>query len=91
MPVSDCSPPHRIINIESIGSWLSLPWSVMYCASKHALHAYTRLLHHERIHVMSVVPGIVETRFRAHVIGGHTPEGMTSIKHDFSAKPGGHP
>jgi len=50
-----------VINIESIGSWVSLPWSAMYCASKHALHAYTRSLHHEvhedGIHVMSVVPG----------------------------------
>jgi NAD(P)-dependent dehydrogenase (short-subunit alcohol dehydrogenase family) len=33
-----------VINIESIGSWVSLPWSAMYCASKHALHAYTRSL-----------------------------------------------
>jgi short-subunit dehydrogenase len=72
-----------VINIESIGSWVSLPWSAMYCASKHALHAYTRSLHHEvreeGIHVMSVVPGIVETRFREHVLGGHAPDGVTSI------------
>ena len=77
-----------VINIESIGSWVSLPWSAMYCASKHALHAYTRSLHHEvcreGIHVMSVVPGIVETRFRAHVIGGHAPEGVTRIKRTIS-------
>src|SRR5258708_10287074 len=75
---------NRVINIESIGAWVSLPWSAMYCASKHALHAYTRSLHHEvcreGIHVMSVVPGIVETRFRAQVIGGHAPEGVTRIK-----------
>src|SRR5215471_13185742 len=72
-----------VINIESIGSWVSLPWSAMYCASKHALHAYTRSLHHEvhedGIHLMSVVPGIVETRFREHVLGGSPPEGVTRI------------
>lgn len=77
-----------VINIESIGSWVSLPWSAMYCASKHALHAYTRSLHHEvnreGIHVMSVVPGIVETRFRAHAIGGRAPVGVTSIKRTIS-------
>jgi hypothetical protein len=60
----------------------------MYCASKHALHAYTRSLHHEvsreGIHVMSVVAGIVETRFRANVIAGHAPEGVTSIKRTIS-------
>jgi short-subunit dehydrogenase len=77
-----------VINIESIGSWVSLPWSAMYCASKHALHAYTRSLHHEvhreGIHVMSVVPGIVETRFRSHAIAGRAPEGVTSIKRTIS-------
>ena len=77
-----------VINIESIGSWVSLPWSAMYCASKHALHAYTRSLYHEvcreGIHVMSVIPGIVETEFRAHAIGGRPPKGVTSIKRTIS-------
>jgi short-subunit dehydrogenase len=77
-----------VINIESIGSWVSLPWCAMYCASKHALHAYTRSLHHELraegIHVMSVIPGIVETRFRQHVLAGKAPDGVAGIKRTIS-------
>jgi len=77
-----------IINIESIGAWVSLPWCAMYCASKHALHAFTRSLHHEvrteGIHVMSVIPGIVDTRFREHVLEGDAPAGVASIKRTIS-------
>ena len=73
-----------IINIESIGALVSLPWCAMYCASKHALHAYTRSLHHELkrdgILVVSVIAGIVNTRFRDHVLGGITPAGVASLK-----------
>jgi short-subunit dehydrogenase len=77
-----------VINIESICSWVSLPWCAMYSASKHALHAFTRSLHHEvrpeGIHVMSVIPGIVETRFREHVLGGGAPDGVAVIKRTIS-------
>jgi short-subunit dehydrogenase len=77
-----------VINIESIGAWVSLPWCAMYCASKHALHAFTRSLQHELrsdgIHVMSVIPGIVDTRFREHVLGGRVPEGVAGIKRTIS-------
>jgi short-subunit dehydrogenase len=77
-----------VINIESIGSWVSLPWCAMYCASKHALHAFTRSLLHELrpegIHVMSVIPGIVETRFREHVLAGQAPRGVAGIKRTIS-------
>jgi short-subunit dehydrogenase len=73
-----------IINIESIGGLVSLPWAAMYCATKHALHAYTRSLDHELrrdgIFVMSVIPGIVETRFREHVLGGSVPGGVAALK-----------
>jgi short-subunit dehydrogenase len=73
-----------VVNIESIGAWVSMPWCAMYCASKHALHAFTRSLHHEvrsdGIHVMSVIPGIVETRFREHVLGGDAPDGVANIR-----------
>lgn len=78
-----------VINIESIGALVSLPWCAMYCASKHALHAYTRSLHHELrgdgIHVMSVIPGIVNTRFREHVLGGDVPGGVAGLKRSISA------
>jgi len=77
-----------IVNIESIGSLVSLPWCAMYCASKHALHAYTRSLYHELkpagIHVMSVMPGIVDTRFREHVLGGDCPPGVSDIRRVIS-------
>ncbi len=37
-----------IVNIESIGALVSLPWCSMYCASKFALRAYSRALRDER-------------------------------------------
>src|SRR5262249_14981008 len=38
----------------------------------------------EGIHVMSVIPGIVATRFREHVLSGDTPEGVADIKRTIS-------
>ena len=73
-----------IIHMGSVGGYVSLPWAVMYCASKFALHAYSDSLRRELngtgIHVMKVCPGIVNTDFRKHVLGGTAPRRIADIK-----------
>jgi len=73
-----------IVNIGSVGGKVSLPWAAMYCASKFALHAINDSLRRELsadgIHVMKVCPGIVETRFREHVLSGVAPDPVSGIR-----------
>ncbi|MBV9085699.1 MAG: SDR family NAD(P)-dependent oxidoreductase [Acidobacteriaceae bacterium] len=73
-----------IVNIGSVGGQVSLPWAAMYCASKFALHAINDSLRRELspdgIHVMKVCPGIVETRFREHVLSGVAPHEVSGIR-----------
>jgi short-subunit dehydrogenase len=73
-----------IVNIGSVGGKVSLPWCAMYCASKFALHAINDSLRRELsadgVHVMKVCPGIVDTRFRDHVLGGVAPDPVSDIR-----------
>jgi short-subunit dehydrogenase len=73
-----------IVNIGSVGGKVSLPWAVMYCATKWALHCVDDSLHRELsgtgIRVMKVCPGIVDTKFRDHVLAGSAPEGVENIR-----------
>ena len=77
-----------IVNIDSIGGLVALPWSTMYCASKSALLAISqgmrRELHGSGIHVLTVIPGIVHSRFRENVISGTCPEGVANIRRIIS-------
>ena len=69
---------------------MSLPWASMYCASKFAIHAVNDSLRRELsasgIRVVKVCPGIVDTRFREHVLGGKAPEPVRSIRRVVSAE-----
>jgi short-subunit dehydrogenase len=73
-----------IVNIGSVGGKVSLPWAVMYCATKWALHCVDDSLHRELqgtgIRVMKVCPGIVDTKFRDHVLAGTTPGKVEDIR-----------
>jgi len=73
-----------IVNIGSVGGVVSLPWSVMYSASKFALHAVDDSLHRELrskgIRVIKVCAGIIDTAFREHVLAGKAPAEVSSIK-----------
>jgi short-subunit dehydrogenase len=73
-----------VVNVASIGSKVSLPWATMYCASKFAIAAVSDGLRRELkpagIHVTTVYPGIVKTRFREHVLGGMAPERVSGIQ-----------
>ncbi len=59
-----------IVNIESIVALRAMPMSSSYCATKHALHAFSEALRAElagdRIRVLSVCPGLIATRFHEH-------------------------
>jgi len=73
-----------IVNIGSVGGKVSLPWAVMYCATKWAVHCLDDSLHRELagsgIHVLKVCPGIVATNFRDHVLAGSAPAPVEDIR-----------
>ena len=73
-----------IVNIGSVGGKVSLPWAVMYCATKWALHCVDDSLHRELagtgIRVVKVCPGIVDTKFRDHVLAGTAPGRVEDIR-----------
>jgi dehydrogenase/reductase SDR family member 7B len=63
-----------IVNIESIVGLRAMPVSSSYSATKHALHAFSEAMRMELgaegVHVLSVCPGLIATRFhsnRVHV------------------------
>jgi short-subunit dehydrogenase len=73
-----------IVNMGSVGGKVSLPWAVMYCATKWALHCVDDSVHRELmgtgIRVMKVCPGIVDTKFRDHVLAGTAPGRVEDIR-----------
>ena len=73
-----------IVNLGSVGGKVSLPWAVMYCATKYATHcindALRRELSPDGIHVMKVCPGVVSTQFRNNVLQGKAPEKVQNIR-----------
>lgn len=84
IPTMRCAGSGSIVNVGSVAAFSSLPWAAAYCASKSALHslsdALRRELRTDRIHVMKVCPGIVDTDFRSNVLGGVVPARVASIR-----------
>jgi dehydrogenase/reductase SDR family member 7B len=78
-----------VVNIGSIGGCVSLPWAAMYSATKRAMHSFSdslyRELRPEGIHVLTVVPGIVTTRFRENVLAGTPPPRVRNTGFAISA------
>ncbi len=70
-----------IVNIESIVALRAMPFSSVYSATKHALHAFSEALRvelaSEGIRVLSVCPGLIETPFHQNrvQIGEHIETG----------------
>jgi len=79
-----------IVNLGSVGGKVSLPWAVMYCATKYATHciddSLRRELSMEGIHVMKVCPGVVATNFRDHVLQGKAPEKVQGIRRTVTSE-----
>lgn len=73
-----------IANVGSVAGSVSLPWAAGYCASKFAMHALTdslrRELRGQGIRVVKICPGIVDTRFREHGLGGNPPENVRGLR-----------
>lgn len=73
-----------IVNISSVAGSVSLPWAAAYCASKFALtclhDSLRRELRDSCIHLVKVLPGIVDTEFRNNVLAGAPPPGVESIR-----------
>jgi NAD(P)-dependent dehydrogenase (short-subunit alcohol dehydrogenase family) len=79
-----------IVNVGSVAGCVALPWAAAYCASKSALHAVHDCLRRELrgspIHLIKVCPGIVDTRFREHALGGTPPLSVRDIRRVVSAE-----
>jgi short-subunit dehydrogenase len=79
-----------IVTMGSVAGCVSLPWAAAYCASKSALHAIHDSLRRElrgsSVHLIKVCPGIVNTRFREHVLAGSAPPAVHSIRRVVSAE-----
>src|SRR5690606_27112806 len=56
-----------IINLCSVAGHYTYPGGAVYCATKHAVKAFTRILREEtcgkNIRVMQISPGMVDTEF----------------------------
>lgn len=56
-----------IINLSSVAGHYTYPGGAVYCATKHAVKAFTRVLREEtcgrNIRVMQISPGMVKTEF----------------------------
>lgn len=74
-----------IITIASVAARVALPWAAAYSASKAALDALHDSLRVELrgtpIHLLKVNPGIVDTDFRKHVLGGEAPPQVQRIRY----------
>jgi short-subunit dehydrogenase len=75
----------RIVNVSSMAGMVSLPTIGMYCATKHALEAFTEALRIELwntgIKVASINPGMIETN-----IHSVTDEKVSQLKNSRFAK-----
>jgi short-subunit dehydrogenase len=73
-----------IVNMGSVGGFVSLPWAAGYSASKAAFHSFHDSLRRELrggpVHVLNVCPGIVDTHFREHALAGSAPAAVRQIR-----------
>jgi short-subunit dehydrogenase len=77
-----------IVTMSSVAARVSLPWAAAYSAAKSALdavHDSLRIeLRRSPVHLLKVVPGIVDTDFRKHVLAGQAPESVENIRYIVS-------
>ena len=63
-----------IVNISSVSGFIGVPYMATYCATKHALNAFSRATRAELagtgVTILSVCPGFVATEFSANAIRG---------------------
>lgn len=80
-----------IVNVSSMAGEINLPWLPMYSATKHALLSLTSTQRMEfrrhGVHVMSVLPGYVETRFLENSSGPKPADGAVRGR-KYAVSPG---
>jgi short-subunit dehydrogenase len=63
-----------IINISSVASYIAVPYMAAYCATKHALNAFSHAARVELsgtgVNVLNVCPGYIKTNFAANLVRG---------------------
>jgi NAD(P)-dependent dehydrogenase (short-subunit alcohol dehydrogenase family) len=70
----------RVVNVSSLAGLVGVPYQAFYCASKHAIEAYTEALRMEArpfgVHVCMIEPGDFATSFTANrrMAAAHGPE-----------------
>jgi short-subunit dehydrogenase len=66
-----------LVNVGSIAGKVTLPWMTVYSATKYAVGSLGDGLRMEladkNIHVMTVCPGYVRTRFQGNILAGQVP------------------
>jgi len=63
-----------IINISSVASYIAVPYMSAYCATKHALNAFSHAARVELkgtgVNVLNVCPGYIKTNFGSNIVRG---------------------
>ena len=79
-----------IINISSVAGYIAVPYMAAYCASKHALNAFSHAARVELlgtgVNVLNVCPGYIKTNFAANLV-----RGKERLRYGGADRPGGTP
>jgi short-subunit dehydrogenase len=64
-----------IINISSVAGYIAVPYMAAYCATKHALNAFSHAarveLSETGVNVLNVCPGYIKTNFGSNLVRGN--------------------
>jgi short-subunit dehydrogenase len=74
IPVMKQQRSGTIINISSVASYIAVPYMSAYCATKHALNAFSHAARVELsgtgVNVLNVCPGYIKTNFGSNIVRG---------------------
>jgi len=74
IPVMKKQGSGTIINISSVASYIAVPYMSAYCATKHALNAFSHAARVELkgsgVNVLNVCPGYIKTNFGSNIVRG---------------------
>src|SRR3954470_16482918 len=88
IPVMRKQASGTIINISSVASYIAVPYMAAYCASKHALNAFSHAARVELagtgVNVLNVCPGYIKTNFAANLV-----RGKDRLRYGGADRPGG--
>lgn len=79
-----------IINISSVAGYIAVPYMAAYCATKHALNAFSHAARVELlgsgVNVLNVCPGYIRTNFQSNLV-----RGTDRLRYGGSERRGGTP